>query len=230
MRRVAHDTWASIVGVLYLGLMVNLLVLVTASPLVVLLITTDPMRSWPLLAVTAPLATPALTAAFGTFRAHGEGETEVVRTFLQVWRRTLRGSLLLGAIVVGFAVVLLVDVRVLSDTAASVVIVPVLLLLVVLAAITGLLGTVALAEVPTARLRDVLRSSLYLGVRRWYFQALSLAVLGVQVGVFATMPAVAIGITAAPALYVVWANGRYCLRPVLDEAAAGAPAEELHRA
>src|SRR5690606_36298989 len=91
MRRVAHDTWASIVGVLYLGLMVNLLVLVTASPLVVLLITTDPMRSWPLLAVTAPLATPALTAAFGTFRAHGEGETEVVRTFLRVWRRTLRG-------------------------------------------------------------------------------------------------------------------------------------------
>lgn len=220
MQRVAHDTWASILGVLYLGLMVNLLVLVVASPLVVLLITTDPTHSWPLLAVAAPLAAPALTAAFGTFRAHGEGETRVVRTFLHVWRNTLRGSLLLGGIVVGFAVVLLVDVRALSDTAVSVVIVPVLLLLVVLAAITGLLGVVALAEVPSARLRDVLRSSLYLGVRRWYFQVLSLAVLGVQVGVFATMPAVAIGITAAPALYVVWANGRYCLRPVLDAVSA----------
>jgi uncharacterized membrane protein YesL len=217
VKRVAHDTWASILGVLHLGLMVNLLVLVTASPLVILLITTDPMHSWPLLAVAAPLAAPALTAAFGTFRAHGEGETQVVRAFLRAWRTSLRGALLLGVIVVAVAVVLLVDVRALSDTAASVVIVPVLLLLVVLAAITGLLGAVALAEVPTARLRDVLRSSLYLGVRRWYFQALSLAVLGVQVGVFATMPGVAIGITAAPALYVVWANGRYCLRPVLGE-------------
>lgn len=220
MKRVAHDTWASILGVLHLGLMVNLLVLVTASPLVVLLITTDPMHSWPLIAAAAPLAVPALTAAFGTFRAHGEGETQVLRTFLRVWRETLRAALLLGGMVVALAVVLLVDVRVLSDTAASVVIVPVLLLLVALAAITGLLGAVALAEVPTARLRDVLRSSLYLGVRRWYFQVLSLAVLGVQVGVFATMPAVAIGITAAPALYVVWANGRYCLRPVLDDAPA----------
>lgn len=221
MKRVAHDTWASILGVLYLGLMVNLLALVAAGPLAVLLITTDPVHSWPLLAVAAPLAAPALTAAFGTFRAHGEGETQVVRAFLHVWRTTLRGSLLLGVVVVGSVVVLLVDVRALSDTAASVVIVPVLLLLVVLAAITSLLGAVALAEVPTARLRDVLRSSLYLGVRRWYFQALSLAVLGVQMGIFATLPAIAIGITAAPALYVVWANGRFCLRPVLEEPTRG---------
>ncbi|BDZ40433.1 DUF624 domain-containing protein [Microbacterium suwonense] len=220
MKRVTHDTWAAILGMLYLGLMVNLLLLVTASPLVVLLITTDPMRSWPLIAVVAPLAAPALTAAFGTFRAYGEGETQVVRTFLAVWRDTLRKALALGAIVVGAAVVLLVDVRALSDTTASVVVVPVLLLLTLLVAATGLLGAVALAEVPAARLRDVLRAGLYLGVRRWYFQLLSFAVLGVQLGVFASMPAIAIGLTAAPALYVAWANGRYCLRPVLDEAPA----------
>ena len=77
--------------------------------------------------------------------------------------------------------VLLVDVRMLADSAASVVIVPVLLLLAALTASTALLGAVALAEVPTARLRDVLRSSLYLGVRRWYFQLLTFAVLGVQI-------------------------------------------------
>jgi uncharacterized membrane protein YesL len=220
VKRVAHDTWASILGVLYLGLMVNLLALVAASPLVVLLITTDPMRSWPLLAVAAVPAVPALTAAFGAYRAHDEGETQVVRAYLRSWRATWRKAMLLGALAVGLAVVLLVDVRMLADTAASVVIVPVLLLLAALTASTALLGAVALAEVPTARLRDVLRSSLYLGVRRWYFQLLTFAVLGVQIAVFTTMPAIAIGLTAAPALYVAWANARYVLRPVLGEVPA----------
>ncbi|UJP10087.1 DUF624 domain-containing protein [Microbacterium sp. KUDC0406] len=216
MRRVAHDTWASILGVLYLGLMVNLLVLIAALPLVVLLMTTDPVHSWPLMAAAAPLAAPALTAAFGAFRAHDEGETHVVRAFWRAWRATVRPALLIGAIVVAVAVVLLVDVRMLADTDAAVVVVPLLLLLVALAAISGLLGLAAVAEVPDARLRDVLRASVVLGVRRWYLQLLSFAVLGVQFGVFTTMPAIAIGITAAPALYVVWANSRHCLRPVLD--------------
>jgi uncharacterized membrane protein YesL len=220
VKRVTHDTWASILGVLYLGLMVNLLVLVTASPLVVLLITTDPVRSWPVLAAAAVPAVLALTAAFGAFRAHDEGETQVVRAFLRALRATWRKALLLGTFAVAVAVVLMVDVRMLSDTAASVVVVPLLLLLVVLTAVVGMLSAVALSEVPAARLRDALRASVYLGVRRWSWQVLSLAVLAVQIAVFTTMPAIAIGLTAAPALYVVWANGRYCLRPVLGEAPA----------
>ena len=56
MNRVSHSTWAAILGVLHLGLMVNLLVLLTALPLMLLLFTTDPALSWPLVAVAAPLA------------------------------------------------------------------------------------------------------------------------------------------------------------------------------
>ncbi|MFD5215397.1 DUF624 domain-containing protein [Microbacterium sp. NPDC058345] len=222
MKRIRHDTWASILGVIHLGLMVNLLVLVTASPLVVLLVTTDPMRSWPLLALAAPPAAPALAAAFATFRAHDEGETQVVRAFLRAWRATARASLLIGTAATVAVVVLLVDVRMLAATAASVVVVPLLLLLVALAAVVTLLSLAAVAEVPQARLRDVVRAALYLGVRRWYLQALSFAVLGVQCAVFTVMPAVAIGITAAAALYVVWANSRHSLRPVLEREEAPA--------
>ena len=47
---ISHDTWASIIGMLYLGLIVNLLLVIACLPLVALLITTDPVRSWPLLA------------------------------------------------------------------------------------------------------------------------------------------------------------------------------------
>lgn len=216
MKRISHDTWATILGVVYLGLMVNFLVLVTALPLVVLLITTDPSLSWPLLAVAAPLAAPALTGAFAAFREFGRGEPQVVRSFLRGWKATWHKGMLIGAAATASVVVLLVDVRAVAALPASVVVVPVLALLTVVAVATALVALVALAEAPQARLRDILKAALYLSVRRWYLTVLSFAVLGVQFALFTTMPAIAIGLTCAPAVYVAWANSRYTLRPVLD--------------
>ena len=222
MKRISHDTWATILGVVYLGLMGNLLVLVAAAPVVVLLITTDPALSWPLLALAAPLAAPALTGAFTAFREFGHGEPQVVRSFLRGWKATWRKGMLIGAAAAASVVVLLVDVRAVSALPASVVVVPVLALLTVIAVATGLVSLVALAEAPQARMRDILKAALYLSVRRWYLTALSFAVLGVQLALFTTMPAIAIGLTCAPALYIAWANSRYTLRPVLEDEEARA--------
>jgi uncharacterized membrane protein YesL len=216
MTRISHDTWATILGVVYLGLMVNFLVVVAAAPLVVLLITTDPALSWPLLALAVPLAAPALTGAFTAFREFGRGEPQVVRSFLRGWKATRRKGMLIGVAAAASVVVLLVDVRAVAALPASVVVVPVLALLTVIAVATALVALVALAEAPQARLRDMLKAALYLSVRRWYLTALSFAVLGVQFALFTTMPAIAIGLTCAPALYVAWANSRHTLRPVLD--------------
>lgn len=216
MKRISHDTWATILGVVYLGLMVNFLVLVTALPLVALLITTDPSLSWPLLALAVPLAAPALTGAFTAFREFGRGEPHVVRTFLRGWKATWRKGTLIGTAAAAFVVVLLVDVRAVSALPASVVVVPVLALLTVVAVATALVAMVALAEAPKARLRDILKAALYLSVRRWYLTLLSFLVLSMQFALFTTMPAIAIGLSCAPALYVAWANSRYTLRPVLD--------------
>lgn len=216
MKRISHDTWATILGVVYLGLMANVLVLIAAAPLVVLLITTDPALSWPLLALAVPLSAPALTGAFTAFREFGRGEPQVVRSFLRGWKATWRKGMLIGAAAAASVVVLLVDVRAVAALPASVVVVPVLALLTVIAVATALVALVALAEAPQARLRDILKAALYLSVRRWYLTALSFAVLGVQTALFTTMPAIAIGLTCAPALYVAWANSRFTLRPVLD--------------
>lgn len=216
MKRISHDTWATILGVVYLGLMSNFLVLLTAAPLVALLITTDPALSWPLLALAVPVAAPALTGAFAAFREFGHGEPQVVRSFLRGWKATWRKGMLIGAAAAASVVVLLLDVRAVAELPASVVMVPVLALLTVIAVATALVALVALAEAPQARLRDIFKAALYLSVRRWYLTVLSFAVLGVQFALFTTMPAIAIGLTCAPALYVAWANSRYALRPVLD--------------
>jgi hypothetical protein len=62
----------------------------------------------------------------------------------------------------------------------------------------------------------VLRASLYLSLRRWYLTAASLAALTAQVAVFATAPALGLGLTASAALFFAWTNSRFTLRPVLD--------------
>jgi uncharacterized membrane protein YesL len=201
---------------IYLGLIVNLLLVISCLPLVALLVTTDPAYSWPLLALAAPLATPGLAAAFRAFREHADGGLGPIRAFAAGLRDTWRRALAIGAAVTAVVVVLLVDVRMLSNTAAAVFTVPLLAVLALLAIAMGLLSLVAFAEVPTARFRDVVRASVYLGLRRWYLTAVSLAVLAVQVAVFATAPALGLGLTASAVLYFAWTNSRYSLRPVLD--------------
>ncbi|WP_106815530.1 ferredoxin-NADPH reductase [Microbacterium timonense] len=213
---VSHETWASLIGMIYLGLIVNLLLVVACLPLVVLLVTTDPMYSWPLLAVALPLAAPGLVGAFRAFREHSDGGRGPIRAFVAGLRDTWWRALLLGAAVTAIIVVLLVDVRMLSNTAAAVVTVPLLAVLALLVVAVGLVAFVAVAEVPTARLRDVVRASLYLSLRRWYLTAASLVVLGLQAAVFAAAPALGLGLTASAALYLAWTNSRFTLRPVLD--------------
>ena len=215
-RLVSHDTWASIIGMLYLGLIVNLLLLVSCLPFVVLLVTTDPMLAWPLLAITAPLCAPGIAAAFRAFREHHEGGLSPIRAFRAGLRDTWRRALVVGAVVIAVVAVALVDVRMLSATSAAVVVVPLLGVLTVLAVAIGLLALVAIAEAPKAQLRDVLRASAVLGLRRWYLTAASLVALVVQAGVFAAAPAIGLGITASAILFFAWTNSRFTLRPVLD--------------
>jgi uncharacterized membrane protein YesL len=213
---VSHENWASIIGMLYLGLIVNLLLLVSCLPFVVLLITTDPMLSWPLLALAAPLCAPGVAAAFRSFREHAEGGLGPIRAFRAGLRDTWRRALAVGAVVVAVVTIALVDVRMLSATSAAVVVVPLLGVLAVLTVAVGLLALVAIAEAPGAPLGDVLGASAVLGIRRWYLTAASLVALAVQAGVFAAAPAIGLGVTASAILFFAWTNSRFTLRPVLD--------------
>lgn len=213
--RIPHSVYSTGFGVVYVGLVANLLTAVASLPLLVLLVVTDPARSWPAIAVAGVLAAPAPVAAFSAFRAHGLGGAGPFRSFAAGYRRTWRKAFAIGAMTVGAIVVLLVDVRALATATAGVVVVPLLLVLAGLVLATALVALVALAEAPDTRLRDILRVSVVLAVRRWYLTLVSLAIIAVQIAVFVNLPAIGVGVTAAAALYLAWANSRYTLRPVL---------------
>lgn len=222
MRRIPHDTFSAVLGVVQLGLVTNALLVLGCLPLVLLLITTDPAYSWPLLVIAAPLCAPSITAAFRVFGTHGTGGPGLARAFLSGWRATWRHSMAVGACAVGALLVLIVDVRALSSSLIGVLVVPLLAVLAVVVVSVAMVAMVAISEAPRARLRDVIRASGYLALRRWHLTALSLVVLGVYVAAFVNMPAIALGVIAAPALFLVFSNARFTLRPVLTPKAAAA--------
>lgn len=215
MRRVSFEAFHGAFGLVYLMLVVNLLLVAACVPLVALAVTTDPARSWPLLAAAAAVAAPGAAAAFRAFGEHSRGGDGPARAFARGYRDCWRHALAVGALTAGALTVLLVDVRALASAAVGVLVIPLLAVLCPLVLGLGIVSLAVVAEAPQARLRDVLRASAYLAVRRWYLTATSLVAGGVQVALFTQAPALALGLTAAPVLYVAWANSRYTLRPVL---------------
>lgn len=207
----------TITGTVWIALATNMLLLVSCLPVVLLLVTTDPARSWPLLAMLAPLGGPAVVGAFRAFALIGSdgSGSGVLRTYLEGWRSAWRRAAAFTAGAVLALVVIGVDIRAVSSTPAGVVVIPLLIVLAVLVAMVTLFGLIGYARVPRARLRDIVRGSAVLGVRRLLLSLATLGVLGLQVLLFTQLPAVALGFTAAPLLYVVWANGSHILAPIL---------------
>lgn len=215
--RSRHNTLSAVFDGVYVALVVNLLLVAGCLPLVALAFTTDASRSWPLYALAAPLCAPGLCGVFAVMSAYSAGDTGgVLRTFGRAWRATARPAMLWAAAATAVLVVLGVDAYAAWGHRAGALTLPILAMLTLLAVATALLGLVTIAERPAARLRDVARACVYLAVRRWYLTAASLLVLALLAQLFVTRPALALGLAAAPLLYVVWANSRFSLRPALD--------------
>lgn len=219
MKRLGHHTIYSIFDGVFVALMANMLLVVGCLPVVAALFTTEATKSWPLYALLAPVCAPGVCGVFAVMSAYSTGRTSsVFATFGRAWRATARPAMLWGAGASAVLVVIGVDARAAWGHRAGALTLPLLAMLGVLTVATTLLGLVTIAERPTARLRDVVRACAYLAVRRWYLTGLSLVVLALLAQLVTTRPALALGLAAAPLLYVVWANSRYSLRAALDAA------------
>lgn len=189
----------------YLALMTNVLLALALLPLLLALFN-------PVFLVASPLVAPGLCAAFAVFAAH---PGPVIGTFARTWRSSFRRATTAGTLTTLALLVLGVDVRAAWGHPAGALLIPVLVVLIVLVTATTLVSLVALAECPDARLRDVLRATIFSVVRRWYLTLPSLAVLVLFEALFAAEPVLALALAASPLLYVIWANSRYTLTPVL---------------
>ncbi|WP_129337908.1 ferredoxin-NADPH reductase [Cellulomonas endophytica] len=223
MRRIDHETVLHATGLLHVGLATNLALAVALAPLLVLLaMVPDPTLGWPALVLLAgALAAPAFAGVAAVFAAvAADGPTTVLRTFARAWAGGLRRTVPLGLAAGAVLVVVGVDAVALAGTDLGAATLPLLVVVGALAVAVAVLALVALAERPAARVREVLRAAVWLAVRRWPFTLLSLVALLALAAAVATRPALGLGLAASPLLYVVWANSRWTLRPVLGEVEA----------
>ncbi|MFI2105436.1 ferredoxin-NADPH reductase [Isoptericola sp. NPDC019693] len=210
---LSHATLTTVFEFAYVVLATNGLLALSSLPLLVLLVTTDPLASWPALAVALALAFPGVAAAMTVFREFSaQGRIGVVRTYLRALRDSGVRAAALGAIVGAVGVVVVVDAVGLWGQRLGAVVIPVLVVLVALTLVCAPVALVLVVDRPGLGWRAVLSATFYLGVRRWYLGALSVVSLLTLAGAFALRPALAVGVLAAPLLYVVWANSRHVVR------------------
>ncbi|MEV6798389.1 hypothetical protein AB0M91_08590 [Micromonospora rifamycinica] len=219
-----HQTIQAVFDGVYTALVTNMLLMAGGLPLVLLALTTDSARAWPLYALAAPLCAPGLCGVFAVMSAYSAGHADApLRVFGTAWRATARPAMLWVTAATVVLVVLGVDAHALWGHRAGAFTLPILAMLTILTLATTLLGLVALAEQPAARLPRLAWACAYLAVRHWYLTIVSLLVLALLTQFVALRPAMALGVAAAPLGYVVWANGRYCLRLVLGPPAGAEP-------
>lgn len=209
----------NISGVLYVGLATNVLLAVSSAPLLAVLLFTDPTQAVLLVALAAVLAAPGLPAAFEVFASFSDtGEAKPLRSFVSGWWRHLRRSLAVGAAAVGVLTLLTVDLAWAWGKPIGAAAIPLLVTAMVVTAAVALAVLVGSVERPAEPLRRLAKAGVYLMVRNLHLTALSATGVAVLVTIIVHQPALGLGIATAPLLYIVWANTRRSLHPLLRKA------------
>ncbi len=217
------EAFGSIFGFIYTFLAGNVLMALANAPLVLsLALVADPAAAWPFFLALSVTVAPSLAGIFAAFKALNDdgGAVKPVAAFLRGYKRSFGKAALLGVGAVALLMFLGVDLAVVQNQAipGAAVLVP---LIVVAAAVTVGLTVTAIAGVvllPEAKLKNLLKASLYLVVQRWYLSAAMLILLGIIVSAAVMQPVLGVALAPAPLLFVIWSNAQYAFHAVLRSA------------
>lgn len=216
LRPASQETYDKVFGMVYVGLMANVLLAVGCSPLLLALaVVRDPLASWPFFVVLSGFCAPALAGVFGCFAALGDGPPTVWRPFVTAYRRAAGRAVAVwfgGAAVVA---VLAFDAVAVARTSWGPALVPFFVTASVLVVATVIAVVLVLATGSNqVRVRALLWPCLCLVARRWYLGLANVVVLGLAVAIVLAQPLVGLLVACAPLLYVVFGNSRAITAPL----------------
>ena len=215
------ETFGSIFGFIYTFLAGNVLLAVANAPLVLCLaLVADPAAAWPFFLALSVTIAPSLAGIFTAFKALNDdrGAVMPVAAVLRGYKRSFTRFAPLGLGAVALLLFLGVDLAIIQSMPAAAVLVP---LIVVVAAVTASLAVTAIAGVvllPEAKLKSILKASLFLVIQRWYLSLAMLVLLGIIVSAAVLQPVLGIALAPAPLLFVIWSNASYAFHAVLRAA------------
>ncbi|NUT34099.1 MAG: hypothetical protein HOV79_13615 [Hamadaea sp.] len=214
--KVSGQTYETVFSTVYAGVKVNLCLAAAGLPLLLALAGTgNPLASWPFFAALSALCAPAVSGAFGAFRALSDGDPRIGTAYWRAYRATFGRSLAVGASAAAVVIVLAIDLQLAVGSWAGAV-TPMLALLIGIVVATTTAVLAALPDESGDRWWRRVPACAYLAVRKWHLSLFNLALLATVAVVATAKPVVGLLLLPAPALYVVWANTRHltaALRP-----------------
>lgn len=215
------EAFSSIFGFVYTFLAGNVMLALANAPLVLCLaLVADPMAAWPFFLALSVTVPPSLAGLFAAFQALNDdgGAVKPFASFLRGYGRRFRRTAPLGLAAVVLLLFLGVDLVAVQSMPAAALLVPVI---VVAAAATVSVAVLVIAGVvllPDARLKGLVKASLYLCVQRWYLSLAMLVLLGIIASAALLQPVLGVALAPAPLLFVVWSNAAFAFHAALRPA------------
>lgn len=207
----SQETFEMIFSFVYTFLMADAALLAANAPLAFMLFAVpDPLSFWPLFLVLSLTVAPSVAGVFGCFRAMHEGEPP--RPFAAFWRGYRRNA---GrAFVVGVATALvmaisLFDVTVMAGTGFGLLFGPLFVVLGASAIAVCATALCGFALYEQASAWAIVKASIYLAIKRWYFSAMALVLIGLIIAAVLVQPVLGAALVPGILLFAVWSNAQF---------------------
>ncbi|MFJ4166072.1 YesL family protein [Microbacterium sp. NPDC089698] len=215
--RLRQETMESMFGYAYAILMTDLLLVLANLPLaVLLLVSRDALQAWPTVLLFSLTLAPSLAGAFEVFRRmRGEEPPRPFAAFWHGYRSRGATAALLGlvtALVIGFV---LYDGAILTGTVWASLLAPTFAVVAAWALVACTSSLAGLVLYPQASARAIVKAAVYLSVRRWYFSAFALVLLGISAAAVIVQPVLG-ALVPGLLLYVVFANAEFSFRRAVE--------------
>jgi Protein of unknown function, DUF624. len=217
---VSQGTFETVFGFVYTALTVNASLVAANLPLaVMLLLVPNPLASWPLFLVLTLTLAPSLVGAFAAFRAMGEdAPTRPVQALWRGYRAGFARAGLLGAATAAIVGVTMADLTVFAGTIWAPLLGPTLLVLALTSVAVALLTLAGFALYPQVSARAIVKASVYLAVRRWYFSVMALALVGLTLAAVLVQPVLGAALVPSVLLFAVWSNAHFSFTRLVEAA------------
>ncbi|MFE7216680.1 hypothetical protein ACFY0A_38650 [Streptomyces sp. NPDC001698] len=206
-----HGSWELLWSHVHRVLVVNLGLAATNAPLLLALGVVH--RPWQYPAFFGLLSLglgPSLAAAFHYLQRTTEDDRAPAADLFRGYRRLFGPALLGWAPCVLLIAVAATDVAVLRKAASGPALIPLLAVVTLGAASSGIVTMAAVADDPRISPRTLLTAS-YASVRRWWLGLLNLGLLGITMVLLNQAPLLGLAVLPGCTLFVVWRNSRAML-------------------
>ncbi|WP_375385130.1 DUF624 domain-containing protein [uncultured Microbacterium sp.] len=217
---VSHETLESTFGLVYAALVVNLALVLANLPLAFFVFAVpNPLSYWPLFLALSLTLAPSITGAFGCFRALRDGAPAgPFVTFWRTYRRNFLRSFVIGTAAGSLLAFLLLDVDLVAQFSFGPLIVPTFVMLGLTAVAIVIMALAGFALYEHASWWAITKAAMYLAVKRWYFSAIALVLVGLIAAIVFVQPILGSFLAPSLLLFAVWSNAHFSFVKLIETA------------